>query len=1050
GPAAITGDATGYRLDPSAVDLDILRFVELLAEGRAHVASGEFTAAEPLLTDALALWRGAPYPEWHEPPSVRGVAAHLEELRLGGTEDLAETLAGLQRHQQALGYLQGLVDAHPTREHAWALLAESHLALGERRRARMALDSARRALAEHGVDLGSELRAVRDLLHSSLAVPSPRTAEPTGAGDGLVGREAVLAQARTAVEAALATSEPVAVVVAGEPGIGKTALLEHIGTAITGRGGRSPAVARVACDRRLTTPYASFDALLRQFGDVDPDSAAIEALTGGKAAVSSDRHGLAAEVATFLERIATATDGLVLLLEDLHWASAEVLETVLELLARHRPVPLALVASLRDTADITEPGSDRQALLTELRRRARPFIPLQGLDEAAIEQMLGVDTTQARTAQRLTGGNPLYLQHLTRSPDGDFVSSGSLDEALDETIDSIPVEVLTVLETAAAIGTSFDDRVLTSAAAHPPLGIDAATVAEALQIARQARLMAARDDAEPHTVSFTHILVRDRLYHRTPVRDRRQAHALILRALVRRPGRERPTPDLLAHHAREGWPLCPTSEAVGRLLTAGEAANRHLGFAHAERLFREALDIVAMDPAFDEPATLATLLAASGAAATAAGNLNAARQSFTELVELGDLTADPVASLRGALGMVRTYANASLDWPVLEQLTRALEDAVTVADPPLDLLAEALAALFIYRPDAASELRDRIAVVAPAQRTALYARTWDLEPVDQALIVARTLDEAPDADRLSSRVRRWASEVAAGERDLLTPPGPIWSLEGEPLAHWEADCWQITTTMATGDFGRALRLLDAMQARLGEARDGGTDIGLGATDAAMQAAAALGQRSWIAMQRGDWPTLAQLAERNKPTYTLRRPLQRMVGALSQVMLGNGAQAWEAVDALLDDLDAGRLPASRLLATLVALGNASLWLGHDRGMTTVRAALESVRGQHVLFYVLQYWGATEHQLGKLAACLGDLDVAVEDLRAGLAAHERSGARPLQVQSQRYLASVLWHRGSKGDRAEAADLRHQVVDAATALGMAGIAASPWPPPAPIDGP
>ncbi|UMG94781.1 AfsR/SARP family transcriptional regulator [Nocardioides sp. TF02-7] len=264
GGDAIQGEADGYHLDTTQVEVDVLRFIRELEQGRALVECGEFADAAELLSLALDRWRGAPLPDWRDHPDGLASVARLEELRIGGSEDLCEALAGTGRHAEAAATLQTITRAHPAREHAWALLIECYLALGDRRRARTALDSARRTLAEHGVDLGVELRAVRDLLRvaSGPAQPASRAAAVADA-PSLAGRREPLTALVQVLGGALRERQTAAVVVTGEAGIGKSALLEHAVAELAGSaGGEQPTVGTVNCDRRLTLPLRRADGVV--------------------------------------------------------------------------------------------------------------------------------------------------------------------------------------------------------------------------------------------------------------------------------------------------------------------------------------------------------------------------------------------------------------------------------------------------------------------------------------------------------------------------------------------------------------------------------------------------------------------------------------------------------------------------------------------------------------------------------------------------------------------------------------------------------------------
>ncbi|MGI5490370.1 AfsR/SARP family transcriptional regulator [Microtetraspora malaysiensis] len=69
-------------------ELDALRFTRLIQRAAAEPAE----RALPLLDQALALWRGAPYSGLHDLEDIRVEAATLQEARLGAIEARAKVL----------------------------------------------------------------------------------------------------------------------------------------------------------------------------------------------------------------------------------------------------------------------------------------------------------------------------------------------------------------------------------------------------------------------------------------------------------------------------------------------------------------------------------------------------------------------------------------------------------------------------------------------------------------------------------------------------------------------------------------------------------------------------------------------------------------------------------------------------------------------------------------------------------------------------------------------------------------------------------------------
>lgn len=106
--------APGYVLH--AEETDARRFEALAAEGREALAAGRAGRAARVLTEALALWRGAAYAEVADEPWARAEAGRLAGLRLSAVEDRIEAELTLGHHAALVPELELLVSREPTRE----------------------------------------------------------------------------------------------------------------------------------------------------------------------------------------------------------------------------------------------------------------------------------------------------------------------------------------------------------------------------------------------------------------------------------------------------------------------------------------------------------------------------------------------------------------------------------------------------------------------------------------------------------------------------------------------------------------------------------------------------------------------------------------------------------------------------------------------------------------------------------------------------------------------------------------------------------------------
>ncbi|MFI5979238.1 BTAD domain-containing putative transcriptional regulator [Streptomyces sp. NPDC051555] len=146
----IAHDRRGYRLVPGAVDVDVARMEELVAEVEAADRAGEPAEVVRLCSRALDLFRGEPL------AGLPGPLAELERMRLTErrialAQRKSQWQQRLGRHSEAIAELFALSAAHPLDEPVAAMLMRALYRTGRRADAVTAFDRTRRRLAE---DLG--------------------------------------------------------------------------------------------------------------------------------------------------------------------------------------------------------------------------------------------------------------------------------------------------------------------------------------------------------------------------------------------------------------------------------------------------------------------------------------------------------------------------------------------------------------------------------------------------------------------------------------------------------------------------------------------------------------------------------------------------------------------------------------------------------------------------------------------------------------------------------------------------------------------------------
>ena len=296
---------------------------------------------------------------------------------------------------------------------------------------------------------------------------------------------AALAQAH----AAAARGNGRAVLVSGEPGIGKTALVSRFTSGLDAR------VLWGACDDlSIPRPLAPFH-----------DMAGIASLATGAAP-----HQVQA---LLIAELAAPPGPTVVVLEDLHWADDATIDVVTVLGRRVGGLPALLVLTFRGGE--VPPGHPLHAALGAIGAGSSAFVELAPLSRGAVASLAGDDGDELYA---VTGGNPFYVTELlaARPAAGlpPSVAGAVLGRAarLDD-MEQRLVELVSVVPN--RIGTRVLDAAMPdwSAAAEQP--------------ERRGLL-----EVGPGHVRFRHEIARHAIRSNVPIARRRRLHAEILKALL--------------------------------------------------------------------------------------------------------------------------------------------------------------------------------------------------------------------------------------------------------------------------------------------------------------------------------------------------------------------------------------------------------------------------------------------------------------------------------------------------------------------------------------
>jgi len=480
----------------------------------------------------------------------------------------------------------------------------------------------------------------------------------------LVGRETELGVIERAVAAA-GSGRPTWLSIGGEPGIGKTRLLDQLCRRADERGHLVLAGRGIELERAV--PFAALvDVLDDYLGSLDPRCLApcgpetlgelravfpsLGAAHDGAPApppAPAERYRTHRAIRALAARLA-ASGPLVLAVDDLHWADAASVELVAYLL--RRPVPGVLVAVAARSHAVPEAVAGAIAAAErDAEAGAGPagavvgrHLELRPLTRAATDALLGDQGADARRRDevyRAAGGNPFYVLQLARS------HAPSPPVPLLTATDDVPPAVLAataaevgersavaqdVARAAAVVGEPFTPELVAATA-----GVDDDVVLAAVDELIAADLV--RATVVPRRFVFRHPIVRHAVYASASAGWLLAAHA---RAA-----------DALAAAGAGALERAPHVERAAGGRDAGasallaEAGERSLGRAPAEAAhwFSAALRLL---PPGSDPSRRLVLTATRGRALAAAGRLAEARGAFDQALEM--LPVDDTV-LRGKL-----------------------------------------------------------------------------------------------------------------------------------------------------------------------------------------------------------------------------------------------------------------------------------------------------------------------------------------------------------------------------------------------------------------
>ena len=385
-PARATGShlqrhGNGYLFTAGAGMLDLVTFRELAEAARVAVAHRRHDAALEHYREALRLWHGAVGDGFAHSPAAMSIFAGLNGEFFDSCLAAAELAVSLGLPEPVLPPVRLAARMAPLHEPVQACLVSLLGAAGRQAEALSVFGAVRTRLADElGIDPGPALAAAhrRVLERAPAGGPSlerPPT-PPVPPAAGLVGRVEELAVLRQTVTPAL-TGGTGLVLVEGEPGVGKTRLLEETAAEAEQRG------AVVVWGRCLegdgAPPMWPWVQLVGALLEDLPAAAREDWLAGELSRLVEPGSGVLARPTLpdrgaqfrMFERVVgivgqtSARRPLVLVIDDLQWADIASLHLVGHLAAR-LPAGTAIIGALRDRAPT--PGSELSRMLAAASR----------------------------------------------------------------------------------------------------------------------------------------------------------------------------------------------------------------------------------------------------------------------------------------------------------------------------------------------------------------------------------------------------------------------------------------------------------------------------------------------------------------------------------------------------------------------------------------------------------------------------------------------------------------------------------------------------------
>jgi class 3 adenylate cyclase/tetratricopeptide (TPR) repeat protein len=742
-----------------------------------------------------------------------------------------------------------------------------------------------------------------------------------------------------------------------------------------------------------------------------------------------------------------STNGLVIIIDDIHAADSDSL-LLLRFLARGlRQSHLMIVATYRD--EEVRQSQQLAALVAEIAREGHS-IPLRGLSENEVTEFLtlnaglAAEPALASSLHRVTEGNPFFLDEVVSlmlaekarfhsGPGSSFVIPDGVRATIRRRLSPLSETGKAVLTVAAVMGREFELAPLGNASALPMEKLlDVLVEAEASGLVVQTQGGVGR-------YKFSHAMIPEVLTTDLRTTDLAQLHQRVAQAIEDFHHIDiEPHLARLAHHYTLAFPHGPLAKAVEYARRGADHARSKLAYVESGRLYGMALH--ALENAPNTELQRCELLLALGEVESKAGNRGEACKAF-------DLSSQIARRLGNADLLARAILGIAI-WSGSPGLTN--KELVA-------LLKEALNSVGTGHSSLKAQLLARLAV----ELNRLEGRDKAISVVHEALEVARRVSdmEALIAARYSEHSLFWSPENV---QERFATANEIVSLaEQAGRADWTLKALElrISALLELGDVlaverdveeckrltqksGERTGALERHRATLCLLRGNFVDA-----EKETQQLLAIGQwrqdpellvtcAGQIAQLRGE---LGRLAELEPMMVESVSRFPGMIAARCGLLLfytrsGRGLRAQQE----LDELAAG---------DFVTIPKNYNWLGSMAVIAEACATLEDTPRAATLYkFILPYgnrnvtlgwgdiaYGSAEYYLGLLATVMNNFDRAEAHFETALRFNTRMGAKPFVARTQASFAEMLLRRNLAEDGAKALTLAKASIEITDALGM-----------------